>query len=280
MGRQEGSRSPTQSDVANHYASGYEVERLRTGAGKLEHERSHELMRRFLPAPPATILDVGGGTGVHACWLAKLGYAVHLIDIVPLHVELAKQAAAAQPEAPLASAAVGDACSLTWDVEQVDGCLLFGPMYHLTDRNDRLQALHEAHRVLKRDGILLAAGISRFASALDGLRSGFLADPAFMKIVENDLKEGQHRNPTDTPAYFMDTFFHHPDELRSEVVEAGFDPVCVYGLEGPCWLTHDFDEWWGDEQRRERLLQIARALEAEPSLLGISAHLIAVGRKA
>lgn len=220
-------------------------------------------------------MDLGG----HACWLATLGYEVHLIDIVPLHVELANQASAAQPEAPLASVAVGDARSLTWAPGQVDGLLLFGPLYHLTDRNDRLQALREAHRVLRQNGILMAVGISRFASALDGLRSGFLADPRFVAIVEQDLKDGQHRNRTERPEYFMDTFFHHPDELRGEVAEAGFDLIGVYGVEGPCWLLHGFDDWWNDAERRNHLLHIARTVETEASLLGVSAHLMAVGRK-
>jgi SAM-dependent methyltransferase len=51
-----------------------------------------------------------------------------------------------------------------------DVVLLFGPLYHLTQRVDRLTALQEARRVLRSGGLLLAAGISRFASALDGLR--------------------------------------------------------------------------------------------------------------
>ena len=106
----------------------------------------------------AIILDVGGGTGAYACWLARLGYTVHLIDIVPLHVDWAKKISDLQPQAPLAGTTVGDARSLKWEDDQVDGVLLFGPMYHLTDRDDRLQALKEAWRVLKKDGILIAVG--------------------------------------------------------------------------------------------------------------------------
>lgn len=34
--------------------------------------------------------------------------------------------------------------------------------------------------------------------------------------------DGQHRNPTGRPKYFMDTFFHHPDELEAEIVKADF----------------------------------------------------------
>ena len=77
----------------------------------------------------------------------------------------------------------------------------------------------------------------------------------------------------------MDTFFHHPDELRQEVAEAGLVPTGIYGVEGPGWLLPDIDEWWDNEAYRERLLQIARTLEAEPSLLRVGAHLIAVADK-
>ncbi len=108
------SSSPTSEEVARHYASGYEDRRLGLEAGQLDRVRSRELLMRCLPPPPATVLDVGGGPGGHGCWLAGRGYEVHLIDLVPLHVELAEKASAAQPEAPLASAAVGDACSLAW----------------------------------------------------------------------------------------------------------------------------------------------------------------------
>jgi len=174
---------------------------------------------------------------------------------------------------------VGDACSLAWKAETVDAVLLFGPLYHLTDEKDRLTALRETYRVLKSGGVLLAVGISRFASTLDGLRSGFLKDPRFAEIVNQDLKNGQHRNPIHEPAYFMDTFFHHPGELRQEVAEAGFVPKGIYGVEGPGWLLPDIDEWWDNEEYRERLLRIARTLETEPSLLGVGAHLMAVAEK-
>src|SRR5262245_51669870 len=271
--------SPKSEAIAAHYASGYEADRLHQGAGQLDRERSRELLGRFLPPAPAAVLDIGGGPGGHACWLAARGYKVHLIDITPLHVELARQASARQPQAPLASAEVGDARALPWGPETADAVALLGPLYHLTDRADRVQALREAHRVLRPGGTLLAAAISRFASALDGLCRGFLKDPRFAEIVRRDLTDGQHRNPTGRPEYFMDTFFHHPDELRAEVADAGFGAASVYGVEGPGWLLPDFDAWWQDEEQRKRLLDVCRAVETEPALLGMSAHLIAIAGK-
>jgi ubiquinone/menaquinone biosynthesis C-methylase UbiE len=267
------------TEIKDYYASGYEEVRLGKGSGKLELERARELMVRFLPPCPAVVLDIGGGTGVHAFWLAAKGYDVRLLDLVPLHIELARKAAAAQPGTPLTELVVGDARSLPWPDAVADAALLFGPLYHLTEREDRLAALREARRVLRPGGVLLAAGISRFASALDGVRAGWLADPAFAAIAERDLADGQHRNPTGRFEYFIDTFFHHPEELRGEIAEAGLDVAGVFGIEGPGWLVHDFDAWWDDPARRERLLHLARRLEAEPALVGISAHLLASARK-
>ena len=50
----------------------------------------------------------------------------------------------------------------------------------------------------------------------------------------------------------------------------------TYGVEGPGTLL-----WsrWDDERDRENLLLVARYLETEPSVLGMSPHLLAVGRK-
>src|SRR5262245_59545362 len=224
--------SPRPEAIAAHYASGYEADRLHQGAGQLDRERSRELLARHLPPAPAVVLDIGGGPGGHACWLAARGYQVHLIDITPLHVELARQASARQPDTPLASAEVGDARALSWAAPSAGAVVLFGPLYHLTDCNDRLQALREARRVLRPGGVLLAAAISRFASTLDGLSRGFLKDPQFANIVRQDLIDGQHRNRTARPEYFMDTFFHHPEELRAEVAEGGFAATRIYGVVG------------------------------------------------
>ena len=279
MARHEESNSPRSEEVTDHYSTGYEADRLKSGAGIIERERTRELLKRFLPKTPATVLDVGGGPGEYACWLARLGHKVHLIDIVPLHVQLAKQTSEKQPDTPLAGAEVGDACNLSWADKTMDVVLLFGPLYHLTDVEDRRRALAEAYRVLKPEGILLAIGISRFASALDGLRAGSLKDPEFVQIVEGDLKDGQHRNPTGKPEYFTDTFFHHPDELRREITEAGFTVTGIYGVEGPSWLAPHLEDWWNNETHRQTLLRISQSLENEPSILGISAHLMVVARK-
>lgn len=267
------------ADILRHYETVAEAERLSQGTGPLELARTQELLRRYLPPPPAAVLDVGGGPGVYACWLAQQGYEAHLIDLVPRHVEQALRASREKSGAQLASAAVGDARKLERSDGSVDGVLLLGPLYHLTEREDRIRALREACRVVRRDGVVLAVAISRFASLLDGLVRGYLDDPEYAPIVERDLRDGQHRNLTEKPAYFTTAFFHHPDELAAEVQEADLQHEATLAIEGPAWLLQNFDAHWNDPLRRERLLKALRALEKEPSLLGASAHLLTVARK-
>jgi hypothetical protein len=156
---------------------------------------------------------------------------------------------------------------------------MFGPLYHLTDRKDRILALREAHRVLIRGGLLFAGGISRFASALDGLDRGLLSDPEFVRIVHRDLKDGQHRNPTNKLSYFTTAFFHHPEELAAEVAEVGFQLENTVAIEGPAALLQDLDERWDDRDQRAQVLNTLRWLEDEPSILGITGHLMTIGRK-
>jgi SAM-dependent methyltransferase len=265
-------RGVADEHLTEHYGSGYEQQRLREGEGRLEWLRTMELIERFAPAPPGRVLDVGGGPGAYAHPLARLGYEVHLIDPVPLHVEQARAGSG------LASAEVGDARNLGQADVSFDVVLALGPLYHLTVAEDRHAALSEAHRVLRPGGRLFAAAISRFASTCDGLRLGYLREPEFESIVVADLEHGQHRNETTRPEWFTTAFFHHPDELADEVTRAGFELDAVLAVEGPAWLV-PLADWLGYPDATASLLRAIRRIEAEPSLLGVSAHLIAVARK-
>lgn len=257
--------------LAEHYGTGYEQDRLGKGTSAIEFARTRELLQRFLPPPPATVLDVGGGPGAYALWLADLGYRVHLIDAVTLHVEQATAASTGR-----FTTALGDARDLPEEDSSRDAVLMLGPLYHLTDRRDRIRALEEGRRVLRPGGVLAAAGISRFASLLDGLVSGWLGDPSFDAIVERDLAEGQHRNPTDRDEWFTTAYFHRPDELQDEVEEAGLEFDALFGVEGPGWLLQEKVD---EPSIREQVMRVAAAVEEEPTMLGASAHLLALARK-
>jgi ubiquinone/menaquinone biosynthesis C-methylase UbiE len=259
-------------EVLAYYAAGLEAGRLSVGHGPLEAERTRELLLRHLPPAPGILLDVGGGPGAYACWLAGRRYTVHLVDSAPLHVEQARLASAHQPDHPLASARLGDARGLEMPEASVDAVLLMGPLYHLTDRSDRVRALREAWRVLRQGGLVFAVGISRFASLITALAEGVLGDPTAAAIVADDLRTGQHRNPTSRHEWFTTAYFHRPQDLAVEVQEPGFKIVETLGVEGPGWALADVAARWADPAAREHLLAAARAVEGEPTLLGVRPH--------
>ena len=266
------------SEILDYYGAGKEEQRLTASLGRLERIRTWEIMERHLPPPPARLLDVGGGTGVYALPLAGRGYQVHLIDPVSLHVERAL-ALSHTSQAPLASAHLGDARRLRVPDASVDVVMLFGPLYHLTARRDRVTALAEARRVLVPGGLLLSAYISRFASACDGIQEGALRDTTFEAIVDRDLMDGIHQNPTNRPEWFTTAYFHRPEEIRPEIEEAGLCFDNLIAVEGPGWMNQDLDAWLDDGAARERLLRVLRRLETEPSLIGASAHILAVAHR-
>jgi SAM-dependent methyltransferase len=264
-------------EIRDHYRDEIsEGQRLTRGPGSLELVRTQEIIRRHLPLGPLRILDVGGAAGVHATWLGDDGHHVHVVDPMANHVAEARELATPQRHV---TAEIGDARALPAASDSVDAVLLLGPLYHLTEPEDRFRALDEARRVLRPDGVAFVAGISRFASLIDGLSREFLFDPDFRRVVEQDLRDGQHRNPERRPHWFTTAYFHHPDELRQEAIAVGFTVVELLGVEGPAgWLRHLFDRW-DDPAARETILFAARALEAEPSVLGASGHLLMVCRQ-
>lgn len=81
-------------------------------------------------------------------------------------------------------------------------------------------------------------------------------------------------------AFFTTAYFHRPDELVDELRGAGFRIEGCYGLEGPCGMLPDFDERWSDPRRRAGMIRVAEMVESEPSLLGMSPHVLAVARRA
>ena len=265
--------------IVRFYSGGDEGSRLATGWFQLEHTRTQELILRYLPPAPGTIIDAGGGSGVYACWLAARGYQVHLIDPVPKHIQQARAVSNTQPDHTLASATVGDARHLPHADQSADAVLLLGPLYHLVEKEHRIACLREAYRVLRPGGLVWGAGISHFASLLDSLAHGFFDDPNFAPILDRDLEDGQHRNPTANPLYFTDAYFHRPGELSREFQAAGFQILEVLPIEGPGWLARDFDGLWSDPVQRDRLLTAVRKMEREPSVLGASSHIMAIGLK-
>ena len=252
-------------EVRAYYERGDEDQRLRAGAGRFEFWRTQDVLRRLLP-PRARVLDVGGGSGIHAAWLAEDGHDVELIDPVPLHVSQASRHVPAR---------LGNALDLGAPDASYDVVLLLGPLYHLLERPDRVRALCEAGRVTR--GLVVAATINRFAPLHDTLRMGRYFEPDARARVTATVESGAHR-PADTDALFTTAYFHAPDEIAAEVADAGLILTGQYGVEGAAWLMGGIDEWLDDPARRADVLAAMRVTESVPSLLGVSGHVLTAAR--
>lgn len=252
------------AEIVEHYETEDEHLRLTTPKGRIELLRTQRILRSVLP-PSGHVLDVGGGTGVYAAWLAGLGYEVDVVDATPKHV--------AQCRAQGLRAEVGDARALDRADASSDAVLLLGPLYHLQDRADRVIALREAHRVLRPGGVVGAAVISRFAGWLDGLLRAVPVLQQHRSIVEQELADGRHDPPAGIDMkWFTTAYFHHPDEVATELIDAGFADVDVRAVEGPTWLMPgDIDVG--------AIVELLDPIDREPTLIGASAHIVATARK-
>ncbi len=250
-----GTPDHVRSVVAFYAVRADENDRLAASAlGQLEFARTRELIERYLPEPPAPVLDVGGGTGPYAAWLAGLGYSVHLVEPVPLHVEQARARAVAGPTFEVS---LGHAGELPAEDSTQAVVLMLGPLYHLPDPADRSRAWAETRRVLMPGGVVIAVSINEYAGLLDGLRREFV-DTGFGRVG----------------------YLHPSGQLADEATAAGLHIEGVFGVEGPGCLVTDLDERWLDVEQREAILNAARLVEAEPSLIGASHHtLVAATRR-
>jgi SAM-dependent methyltransferase len=255
-------------DLHRFYTSRYvEDQRLRRSPhGRLEFARTQELLRRALPPVGARVLDVGGGTGIHAQWLAEDGFAVELVDLVPEHVAQAGRL-------PGVTATVGDARALEVPSDRFDAVLLLGPLYHLTDAADRALALAEAGRVARPGGLIAAAAISRHAGLLD-LGAHGLLDDFSLPLVRETMETGLH----DPRLAFTTAYFHTAQELADELAAAGLRDVDVLGVEGPAGPALDAHGIERIEEFLPSAIEAARVVERDPAVIAASAHLLAFGR--
>ncbi|KAA2243339.1 class I SAM-dependent methyltransferase [Chitinophaga agrisoli] len=264
--------------ILKFYAGGMEKDRLEQPDFLLEGLRTKQIISRYLTSRPLNILDIGGGTGVYSFWLKQLGHNVHLVDLSPEHIAWASEYAH-KHNVQLDSCSVGDATHLDLEKDQFDIVLLLGPLYHLTERQDRIKALIEAKRVLKKGGVLLAAVISRYASLFDGFRHDLIQDDEFEKLVIQDLKTGIHVNTTDNPQYFTTASFHTPAEIKQEIADSGLDLVSLTAIESVGWMIGDLEQKIGDQRYNDKVQRLIALIESNEDLIALSPHIMAVTTK-
>ncbi len=265
------------SEVLAGYNSGIEKGRLHRGLGLIEFERTKEILLEKLPPAPAVIYDIGGGYGEYSFWLASHGYEVYLYDIAEENIRMSADMEK-EYGLTLREAKVADARSIDREDCSADAILLFGPLYHIIEPEERMLCLTECYRLLKPNGVLFTANITRYSTMIKYVaeydRKPYLDDENFYKMIENTVDTGVHTKKPMGLAYF-----HTPKELKEDVEAAGFTDVDIRGVIGPCWLIRNLDEAWRDAAKRETIMKVVRLLEKEESIMGLSTHFLSVSRK-
>ena len=184
---------------------------------------------------------------------------MHLVDLVPRHIEVA--AAQQTKHGPaLASLTVGDARHLAFPDGFADLVVLAGPLYHLIEREERMRALQEAHRVLRQGGVLLSVAINRYAGVIYGLTQGLVFERDYFDMTVRELSTGVRNDPPAQMKTFREAYFHLPSELVAELSSAGFECEPCLGVVGPAWQVPDLDEAWTDvAQTRDPAVACERA---------------------
>ena len=274
-----------------YYDAGTEFNRLRTGIGRIEFEYTKEILLETLPKAPAVIYDVGGAYGEYAWWLASLGYEAHLFDLSERNIEMSDLLKDEYKGFELAGCEVCDAREVPREDESCDAVLFMGPFYHILDHDERIKAVRECYRLLKKGGVLYTASLTPFSCLLhnitvykpfaeEGEKNTWIEDLGFLKMIERELDDGCHVNP-DRTVYsgIGSAHFHSAAALRAELAEGCFDETEVHGIMGGAWLVHDLDAVWANEVSRKALMNTVRLLDGHEEILGLSGHLLGVSVK-
>ena len=264
--------------IKEYYFSEIEKNRLDLEIFILEGIRTKEIISRYLVKEKMNIIDIGGGAGYYSFWLQEKGHQVTLVDLSPKNIELAKQHSL-NTGIHLNGLQTGDATALDFKEEEFDLVLLCGPLYHLTDKEERLKALSEAKRVLKPKGVLLTAVISRYASLIDGFNRDLISDDQFQKMLIEDLNTGIHLNETENFEYFTSAYFHTPSEIKSEIIESKLKFDKLIAIESFGWCIDNMKTKSEDLNYMNKLRKIINMVETNEDIMAVSPHIMAVATK-
>ena len=264
-------------DIELFYTRVSEETRLEKGMGVFEFERIKSLIEKYITVNRATVIDVGGGTGKYAEWLARKGHRIHLVDPVLKHIHTAQRRANTLKNK--FSVHQGESQRLDFPDNFADIIILHGPLYHLQKREDRVQAIREAQRILKSNGVLLGFAINYTASTLVGLLQGLIHKKSFFRMCKEELTTGIHNPPTDFPWLLAEAYYHKSAKLKDEFTEQGLHYINTHAVEGLAWLDKSFYASMLDERKRETLLELIQITESDSSLLSFSPHLMIAAKK-
>ncbi|MBQ9149076.1 MAG: class I SAM-dependent methyltransferase [Oscillospiraceae bacterium] len=169
-------------ELNDYYSSYDEDSRLRSRHGSVEFITTMHYVRKYLRLG-MRILEIGAATGRYSHELARQGYIVDAVELVPHNIEIFRRNTQPGEQVTITQ---GDARNLTgFGDNTYDITLLLGPMYHLFTVEDQLQALAEAIRVTKRGGVVFAAYCNNDATMVQYcFGRGMLREKRYQELVD------------------------------------------------------------------------------------------------
>jgi len=264
-------------EIDTFYSETAEATRLEVGLGPLEFERNKELITRYLSKKRTTIIDVGGGPGIYAEWLAEKKHTVYLVDPVSKHIEEAKKRSDKLKNK--FNSMLGESRNLDFPDQFADMVILHGPLYHLQKKAERLECLKEAKRVLKPGGIVLGFAINYTASTMVSLLQGVIQQNVFFQMCKQELENGIHQAPKDMAGILPKAYYHKQEELKDEFEKVNFKYLNTYAVEGMIWLDKNYFESRSDATKKKRMMELLAVTESDKNLLSFSPHLMIAAKK-
>ncbi len=259
--------------VRAYYDGCYEDEWARLERHPVEFALNTRFMARYIESGQR-VLDIGGGPGRYSMWLAARGCDVTLADLSKGNVAFAIDKAA-QLGLPL-EAVQANALDLgQFKDATFDHVLLMGPLYHLTEEKDRMQAVREALRVLKPGGTLHVAFISSFAGPIYAMKDApeSVLDPTIQHQWDDVIFDRPYAGLAFTHAYFI-----RQQDVLPFMAKFKLQKLHLFGSEGvmaPCepMLMQQpkeiYDAW----------VDLSEKLCERENLLCFTEHFQYVGRK-
>ena len=284
--------------VKNYYRHFDEKNRLRNdNSGKLEFLMTMRILEKNLPpvqgvenpegavvagaeragGAEVSILDLGGGVGVYSFPLAKKGYKVTLADLSETLLAQANKQKKEEAVQNLISCDQVNATDLSCYKDQsFDVVLLFGPLYHLTEKAEREKCISEVNRVLKKGGKVFASFIPHLSGSIALVqRFCWSPDQVDINILEECFESGKFKNLSDKG--FQEGYYPASEEIENLFSANGFEKILLRSIRGFGYEKEDVIFKFKNKNVFSKILDLIDSTAEDKSIIEMCGHAMYVG---
>ncbi len=284
--------------VKNYYRHFDEKNRLRNdNSGKLEFLMTMRILEKELPqvqeadgsdgaaetegagGAEVSILDLGGGAGVYSFPLAKKGYKVTLADLSEVLLAQANKQKEEEAVQNLISCDQVNATDLSCYKDQsFDVVLLFGPLYHLTEKNEREKCISEVGRVLKKGGKVFASFIPHLSGSIALVqRFCWSPDQVDINTLEECFESGKFKNLSDKG--FQEGYYPASEKIENLLSANGFEKILLRSIRGIGYEKEDVIFKFKNKNVFSKILDLIDSTAEDKSIIEMCGHAMYVGIK-